>query len=401
MLHLVTLLCLAAMPDTNWPGFRGDGSSQSAARDLPLEWSDDANLAWQRDLTGYGQSSPVAWGGAVFVTSVVGEKKERLVVASYEIKTGQPRWEKQFDATQQIADSDYVSKAAPTPLVDADRLYAFFESGDLVAFDHDGQELWRRKLTAELGEFKGNHGVGSSLAATDEAIFVLVDHDGPSYLLAIDKKTGRDRWKNDRPPLVSWTSPIVTLDGPQTELIVSSNGAVESYSAADGKLRWRLSGLKGNTVPSATVSKSLVLVGSSDVGNNLAVKRDGTGDLKDDKIAWRSKEASATFSSPLVHDGRVYLVNRAGVAFCLNLESGETLWSQRIGGSCWASPLGAGDRVYLFGKDGLTTVVRAGAEFEKLAENKLTVDGKVYGVAALPGAFILRNGKKLICVGKP
>ncbi len=397
---LVITAAALAQP-THWAGFRGDGSSHATFEKLPLQWSDNEHVAWQRALTGYGQSSPVVWDQSVYVTSVVGKKKEQIVAASFDLRSGKSNWEVTLDAAQQIADSDYVSKAAPTPVVDAKRLYSFFESGDLVAFDHDGAKVWHRKLTQEYGEFKGNHGVGSSLAAAADTIFVLVDHDGPSYLLAVDKQSGQNRWKLDRPAKVSWSSPIVAGDGATAELIVSSNGSVESFSAADGKSRWQLTGLKGNTVPSAVVGKELVVVGSSEPGNNLAVPRNGAGELADNQVLWKAKDATCSLGSPLLYDGCVYMVNRAGVAFCLDAKTGQTHWSERLGGSCWASPLASGDRIYFFGKDGLTTVLRSGPQKDKLAENQLAIEGRVYGVAATPGAFVLRTGQKLICVGNP
>lgn len=398
---LLPLLLIAATPGPNWPGFRGDGTSVSSLEQLPLRWSDDSGIAWKADLADYGQSSPVVWGDLVFVTSAAGESKETDVVRCVELATGKTRWEREFAATQKVMASDYVSRAAPTPVVDREHVFAFFESGDLAALDHAGQEMWRRSLTAEYGEFKGNHGVGASLAQTDDLVIVLADHDGPSYLLAIEKSTGKNRWKLDREPRVSWSSPVIA-SGPEPQIIVSSAGIVEAYRAADGKAIWSLEGLEGNTVPSATVAGDLILVGSGDAGHNLALRRDRSGKLADGDIAWRLKNESTSFSSLLAYQGRVFMVNRAGAAFCVDQKDGKVLWTHRLSGSCWASPLGGAGRVYFFGKDGVTTVIKAdAAEFESLAENRLTVEDRVYGVAAVPGAFVLRTGSKLICVGKP
>ncbi|HEY5313222.1 MAG TPA: PQQ-binding-like beta-propeller repeat protein [Pirellulales bacterium] len=396
------LIALTATPADRWPAFRGAGDSLAAATQLPLEWSDDQGVAWQLPLTGYGQSSPVVWGDRVFVTAVDGESKEELLVMCASVPHGTLEWTQRFKATQTTKLSDYVSRGAPTPAVDADRVYAFFESGDLIALDHRGSQQWTRHLAREFGELRGNHGIGASLACSRDAIFVLVEHEGPSYLLALDKVSGKTRWKIDRPAKVSWTSPIVNESGSgSAEVIVGSAGTLEAFRVDDGKRLWWLSGLEGNTVPSPTVGAEHVVVGSTHVASNIAVRRGHTGELSAEQIAWRSKDASSSFASPLVYQDRVYFINRAGAAFCLDLATGRTLWTQRLAGSCWASPVGAEGRVYFFGKDGVTTVVKAAATFEKLAINKLTIEGRVYGVAPVHGAFLLRTGKKLICVGNP
>ncbi len=381
-----------------WPAFRGDGTSTTDANNLPLKWSAEEGIAWQVQLPGYGQSSPVVWGDTVFVTAASGEMKETLIVAAYDLASGKQRWKQQFPATEKEKATDYVSKAAPTPAVDGERVYAFFESGDLLALDHSGKLLWQRQLTKEYGAFQGNHGLGSSLALAQAGLVVLIDHDAPGYLLCIDKATGKNRWKVDRDARVSWSSPIV-VPGAEEEILISSAGVVQAYRASDGELIWQHSGLDGNTVPSPTAAGDLVVIGSREAAWNVALKR---GAQVEDRIAWKA-EASSSFGSPLVHRGKVYFVNRAGVATCVELATGKTLWSQRLPGSCWASPLGAGDRVYFFTKDGETVVVAAAGDQDHrptvLAENSLPESGTVYGVAAVPGAFVVRTTEKLYRIG--
>jgi outer membrane protein assembly factor BamB len=399
IIPFVFALC-CVLPEANWPAFRGHGNSLSAAADLPLTWADDQGIAWRAELPGYGQSSPVVWGDRAFITAVSGPQKEEALIVCLDVASGKILWKQTFAAATKITDSDYVSRAAPTPAVDADRVYAFFESGDVVALDHNGKEQWHRKLTVDYGDFQGNHGIGSSLALAGDRLIVLIDHDGPSYLLALDVATGKNHWKIDRPSKISWSSPIFGKAAGRDQIVVSSSGTVESFDPVDGKQLWSFGGIEGNTVASPTLTGDLVLVGSSDGGNNFVLRANGNGSLPADAVVWRSNDAAASFSSPLVHRDRVYLVNKAGVASCLDLRDGKKLWAERIG-SCWASPLGAGDRVYFFGKDGVTTVLAAEPEFKKLAENTLTIDGRLYGAAVVPGAFLLRSGNQLICVGKP
>ena len=391
---------IAASPVDVWPAFRGTGSSVSAARGLPLTWNADDGVAWSIKLPGKGQSGPVVWRDRVFVTSVTGSSKKTAVVTCVELTTGRRLWQKEFKSSVPAKVSGYISQSAPTPAVDAKRVYAFFEVGNLVALDHAGKVVWQRSLTDDYGKFLGNHGLGNSIALTDDAVIILVDHAGPSYLLAVDKATGKTLWKADRPQKVSWSSPIVDRTGETTQIIVSSNGTCEAFEAKTGKQLWIVEGIDGNTVPSATVTKDLIVVGSGKVGSNLAIRRGGLGNVTKTHVAWRSQDATATFSSPLIFKGHVYLVNRAGVAFCLDQSTGSTMWKQRIGESCWASPLGAGKRVYFFGKSGRTTVVATGPKLSVLAENVLPTDDRVYGVAAVDNRFVIRSGNRLDCIAR-
>jgi outer membrane protein assembly factor BamB len=421
----------------NWPGFRGTGDGVSRATKVPVEWSPKKNLAWKVDLPGYGQSSPVVWKGRVYVTAVKGPNKDKNLVLALDGSTGKLLWEKAFDSTQPRKSTTTVSRAAPTPAVDAAGVYAFFESGDLVRLSHEGKSAWSRSLAKEYGEFKGAHGLGSSLAQNARAVFVLADHQGPAYLLAIDKKTGKNLWKADRKSRGSWTSPVVLTLGGKEQVVVSSNGSVAGYDAATGKELWAVEGVAGNTIPSATVAGSdRLLIGAGKPRGGAAEGKPVTTncclrlEVKDGKTTchtvWKAPNAVAYYATPLAYKGCAYLVNSAGVVQCLDLESGKLLYSGRTSGACWASPVGVGDRVYLFGKDGVTTVLRTGPKFEELARNSLWDESKkapapekneeqgggssrrpggygpdtptVYGTAVVDGAIYLRTGTTLFCV---
>jgi outer membrane protein assembly factor BamB len=385
----------------NWPGFRGTGDSHSNARQLPLHWSATKGIAWQTDLTGYGQSSPVVWRDRIFLTSVQGANKEKLFAFCYDLKTGRALWQREAAATFTQKDEDIVSKAAPTPVVDGQRVYFFFESGDLLVFDHQGKAQWQRKLATEYGGYKAKFGLGSSLAQTDTAIIVLVVHGGASYLLAVDKQTGQNRWKTGLKSGEIWTTPLVTNVNGQPLLMVSLEGGVTAFNVQTGQAVWTVEGLKGNGVPSPTLAteQKLLIVGSQDRGMNLAIKLGGTGNVTASHIAWRANEATANFASPLVYRGLVYFVSKVGVAYCLDATTGAEKWRQRIGGECWTSPVAAGERIYFFTNEGVTTVVQAGAQYKEVAKNLLPT-GRVYGVAAVDGALLLRSGRKLIKLGE-
>lgn len=395
MLYGLVLTLVAATPGEHWPGFRGDGTSITTARQLPLKWSDSEHVAWSAEIPGYGQSSPIVWRDRIFVTSTKGDEKETIVVSAFALDTGKLAWSREFPASQKVKVSDYVSRGAPTPVVDAERVYAFFESGDLLALTHAGEPVWQRSLVKEYGEFKGNHGVGTSLAATADSVIVLIDHAGPSYLLAADKTSGANRWKVDRESRTSWSTPAIRTAGGSTEIVISSNGTVEGYRAETGERDWWIDGVDGNTTSSPTCIGDLIFVGSSKPNQNLAVLPSGRGDVSGTGIRWRAEEATSSFGSPLLAGNVAWFVNKAGVLYAVDPQSGKTLWNERLPDSCWASPLSVGDRVYFFTKGGQTVVYRASREKELLAESSLTVEGRIYGIAAVNGAIIVRSGSKL------
>jgi outer membrane protein assembly factor BamB len=391
------LLHASAAIAAEWPEFRGHGDSLSQTTKLPLTWSSTKNVAWTSATSGYGQSSPVVQGGRVFLTSIDGEEKETLYVSCLDLRSGRELWRRQFAATQRVKNSDMTSKGAPTPCVDRDRLYVFFESGDLIALDHDGGTVWSRKLTEEYGPFKGNHGVGSSPRLTSKGVTVLVAHGGPCYLLSVDRATGKNLWRTERETKTAWTTPCVMRRAGKEQIVVSVNGRLEAYDASDGSSRWFVDGLKGNLLSSATISGDVLVAGSSEKGHITAYQLPAK-ENEPARVLWKAENASSYFGSPLIHRDRVWLTAKVGVGRCLDLKTGRELWSGRLAGECWASPVGAGSRVYLFTVKGVTEVRNAEAPDEKLAENSLDDMERTYGVAVVDDGFVLRSGRKVVKV---
>ncbi|MEM6505540.1 MAG: PQQ-binding-like beta-propeller repeat protein [Planctomycetota bacterium] len=391
-------------PVTHWPGFRGDGASHTAAADLPTQWTDNS-LAWRITLPGYGQSSPIIYDGRVYITSVEGDNKEQNTAACYDLATGEVRWVKRFDSSAPQERTMMVSQAAPTGCVDEAGFYAFFESGDLVAFDHDGNTRWTRSILEQYGRQEQGHGLGSSLAQTNDAIIVLVAHRGPSYLLAIDKQTGKNRWKTDREAGTSWASPVVVdapggPDQPDGKRIITSiSPLAESFDAETGKRVWRVGGIEKNFVPSPTITNNTVYIASSEPKSNLAIERGGIGDLSNTHIAWEGGGRPSGFGSPLATDEAVYFVNKAGAVEALDPKTGGRRWQHVLPEGVWASPVWdtRTDHLYFFCTDGSAVVLKDnGVAAEVIAENKLSTTGKVYGVAFVDKHIVLRTDTELI-----
>ncbi len=380
---------------TRWPGFRGDGTNVSHAARLPLTWSDQT-VAWRVTTPGFGQSSPVIWDSSVFVTSIEGAMKERLWVTALNLEDGSEQWRQAFDASEPHEFNDYVSKAAPTPVVDQDRIYSFFASGDLIALGHDGAVHWQRDLTKDYGSVGGNHGVGNSLLLTPRAVVVLLTRRTYSYLLAVDRTTGDTLWRTERDAGVAWTTPVLSPEG--NEIVVSASGQIEGFDAVTGERRWHFAGLSGNHVPSPTVTNELVVVGGLAVDANLAIRRGGLGKLDETAVAWKTGSGS-NFGSPFAYGKCIYWINPAGAARCLDPQSGEVQWTHRLSASTWATPLGHRDHVFFFGEDGTTEILAASAKTAQVvATNHLSVSAPVTAIAAVDDAILIRAGTELIRV---
>lgn len=409
---LLCLFCPLALASSEWPGFRGDGSGRTDALDLPLSWQHDENVAWRVDLPGYGQSSPIIWGDHVYITSVEGEKKNYGVVHPLDLESGSTVWSKQFESSQTDRNNHSISRAAPTAVADADGLVVFFESGDLIGLTHGGEVRWSRSLTKEYGKFISNHGLGSSLIQTESTVFLQVDHTGPSYLLAVDKATGSNVWKTERPSRLSWTSPVLARVHERTVIFTSSNGNLASYDAESGRELWSLDGISGNTIPSPAVHGDIVVVGAvkprgasegrSAEQSNCAIRLIPSADGLAYELLWEGEDAVADYASPVVHNDYVYLVTQEGKLLCRSLATGEFQYAEDVP-NCWATPIVTNDRVYVFGKNGEATVVATGPAFQRLSQNSIWEEdaGKehtVYGAAAVNGSIVLRTGTVVICL---
>ena len=381
----------AAEPPGLWPGFRGSGDSHSAAR-LPLSWSGRHNLAWKIATPGFGQSTPVVHAGRIFLTAVEGPRKEKLLVLSLDARTGKEIWRKAFDSSRPQEAGERVARAASTPALDGESLYAMFDSGDLLALDHDGAVKWKKNFNTDYGPINNGHDFGSSLRQSADTLYAFVNHVGPSYLVAIAKNDGVTRWKVDLPSEGGWNTPVLTEAAGKPTLLVQRQGGVAAYDPASGKLLWEdlRQFSRENAIPSLSVSRGIAVVPSLAKGGTWAFKLDSPK-----QPLWNAKAATNAFSSPLLTAKRAYFVNSVGALFAVDLETGRDLWSTRLPATTWASALLSRDRVYFFTGDGATLIFRDSDTIEKLGENYLDVTSTVYAATPLDGALLLRTGNTL------
>jgi len=439
ILFLVCILCTSsAVAEDSWPAFLGVGGRLTNTDQLPLQWSPTENIRWKQTIPGHGQSSPVVWDSTVFITTTEGPNKDKFFVIAYDTNTGDEKWRHAIVNSDPVENSVYVSRAAATPVVDVHRVIGFFESGQLICLDHAGKSLWQRDLGAEFGKFQNKFGLSASPTQDESSVYILVDDEGPSYLTAIEKSTGKSLWKSDRSARKSWASPTILPIGDVPQLVISSGGAVDGYDCQTGSVLWTYDQVGGNsgTTPLSAGDGLFLVAGSpgrdgenTDMAkkSNLLMKVLKTGEDWVAKPVWISDEATPSWGSPIVNGDCAYWVNRSGVVYCLDRQTGNLHYKQRTKESCWATPFPTGDRIYFFGKDGTTTVLAAGREFQILSVNQLwnpedaAVDPKAgatesdenrrrsaamfsgpiqYGIAVANNCFFVRTGDQLFCISE-
>lgn len=421
---LITLCAsVSAVADENWASFQNGGRVSFAEAGAP----GDLQLAWTADVAGYGQSSPVIWEGRVYVTSVSGANKETYHVSAYRLADGEKLWQHDFPNASPRESSNYVSKAAPTPAADENGVVCFFEGGNLLGLSHDGEVRWERNLVSEYGAIDSNHGLAASVEQSDDTVFIWAERKTDPYVLAVEKSSGETRWKAAGLGVTSWASPrLVPVEG-GSHLVLSGIGRISGLDPESGKRLWTFEKISGNSTPTpmplgegrfligATVGRGEADSGRAAESNGvIAIKKQPDGTWRADFV-WKARQATSAFGSPIDHAGHVYFVNRSGVLFCLDVESGEEKYVQRLGNSLWATPVARGDRLYFFGKEGTLVTASKGPSFRMLAETELlsarqrtghddptsASEATLYGVAVVGNRFLIRFGRTLHCLQPP
>lgn len=398
---LFLILPLSNVDAGDWTSFRNGGISKALESNIkyPENWSPLSGIAWQKEVEGYGQSTPVIWDDRIYLSSVKGKMKEQCVLNCFDLQTGNNIWKHELNSGEKVPSNYRVARAAPTPLVDESGVYVFYESGVLLALDHLKQVLWKRDLSDEYGKFKNHHGLGSSPAQSKDFLFLNVEHSGPSYLIAIEKNTGKTKWKIDRPSGTSWTSPIVVSNtADQTEaVIISSNGRVDAYDSRNGKLLWGLGDLGGNSVPSPTFVDGLLFIGaripqfgtqSAGSRSNLCLNLNHLHEKP--SISWRAQKAVSDYTSPVISGECVYFINKVGVLYCLDINTGKQHFAKRLKEPCWATPVIIGNLIYFFGKNGGALVLENGTQYKEIAFNRLWAEKN----PPAPENYVEFNGTK-------
>jgi outer membrane protein assembly factor BamB len=389
------VLALAGpLPAGDWPQFRGPGGTAvSDDTGLPLHWGPKQNVRWKADLPGRGLSSPVVAGGRLYVTCCSGHLQERLHVLCFDIATGKKRWERQFWATGNTMCNPKTCMAAPTPVTDRKRVYALFATGDLVALDAEGGLLWYRALARDYPQITNQVGMAASPVLWRDVLMLPMENAGDSFAAGLDARTGRNRWKVQRPRDINWVTPTLLERDGRTEVVFVSGQGMAAYDPGSGEQRWSYVGAGLGSIPTPAVGDGLMLLPGG------AAVRPGSGD-KPPAVAWKSNKLRPAYSSPLYYRGRVYALNNTStVLACADMRTGRVLWQERLRGPFSASPVAAEGRIYLVNEEGLTTVLLAGDRAKVLATNAL--DASILATPALAdGAVFLRSDRAVYCLAR-
>ena len=402
----------------NWPGWRGPrGDGTSLEKGVPVKWSATENVAWKMKVPGRGHSSPVIWGDRVLLASCLPEKEQRILLC-LDRRTGRELWRRVVIKSGLETLHRLNSRASGTPATDGKLIFATFMKIDgrkvpapnvgaarlitpgtivVAAFDMDGRQKWN----VEIGEFISAHGFNSCPVIYEDLVIINGDHDGKSYMAALDRETGKVRWKVKREHGIrSYGTPIIRKVGGRTQMVLAGSKAVTSYDPDTGRQHWTVDGPTEQFVASMVFDGSHFFVtGGFPERHILAIRPDGKGNVTETHIAWRARRGASYVPSPIVVGKYFLVVADSGVASCFLAKTGERLWMERLGGGHSASTISAGGLVYFVSDKGVTSVVKPGPKFEVMAKNEI---GELVSSspAISQGQIFIRGEKHLFCVGR-
>lgn len=414
---------------SNWAQFRGpDGQGISADKNLPTEWSGTKNVLWKVPVEGRGHSSPIIWGNRLFLTTsiegetlsdakpyvhilgkdefkhpdwVAADKKHTFKVICMDSDTGKLLWEK-VAYTGKVFDHRHrkSSFASPTPVTDGQYVYAYFGSEGLYCYDFKGNLVWQKNLggIATLGM-----GVGTSPVLYENLVILQCDEDtgDKSFIVALDKKTGKEVWRQARKVQVSWGTPSIARTPQRAELITNGNEWIIAYDPASGKELWRCKGVESNAIHTPLIGKDFVIVSAGyPAKRTLAIKLGGSGDVTATNILWKYEKGTAYVASPILYNDYLYLITDKGILTCVVPKTGEIKYEGGrvpIPASFMASPVAYNGNILLPSEDGDTFVVKAGTTHEVVRTNSL--GEPVYTTPALANDRVyIRGEKNLYCI---
>jgi outer membrane protein assembly factor BamB len=446
MRHVVYTLIVALVPTVgvradDWPHWRGPkGTGVSAETGLPTRWSATENIAWKVPLAGLGVSTPVVSGDRIFVTSQTGagarqpgrhptlvqgpdpvasgerplgsarpaagdpgDRRVTFVVEAFARAGGRRLWEYRLAADGPLPGvHDKHNLASPSPVTDGTLVYAWFGTGQIVALDREGRPVWQRRLGKEYGPFEINWGHGSSPTLYGDTIILLCDHSPASYLLALDKRTGKERWKVDRGRgLSSYSTPLV-IDVPSgPELIVNSSTRVDAYDPRTGQFLWHTGDSNRFPIPTPVFHDGLLYMSRGyRSGPYMAIRPGGRGDVSASHVLWTVPTGAPYISSLVFDRGLLYMAGGEGIVTAVDAATGKRVWQERVGGIYTASPVAADGKIYLLSETGETVVLKSGTAPEVMARNNLG-ERTVASLAISGGQLFIRTDEHLYCIGKP
>ena len=400
MVAFTALLLVNRGQADNWPAWRGakgDGISQET--NLPAEFSRERNVTWKTSLPGPGNSTPIVWDEHVFLTCATDNGKVRSLFC-LDRNTGRVRW--RYNAAypdQESAHSDnpYCSGS---PTTDGSLVYASFDSAGVVACDFSGKVVWRR----ELGKLKHVFGPSSTPVLYKNLLIVHRGPGEPTHIVALDKRTGETVWNTpekgiDDKLYGSWSTPVFYQVNGRDEFALSMPGELKGYDPQTGKEIWKCVGLGPSNYPDTAVGNGVLIGVSGFQKSMMAIRMGGRGLIDESARLWHVEKTQQRIGSGVVKAGYLYLSNAPGIAECVEVATGKTVWKERLGGNLWGSVLCAGERLYVANTEGKIFVMAASPKFELLATNDLAEHIKA-AIAPSDGQLFVRTYENIYCVGR-
>ena len=394
---LAVLLLLGAQ---DWPGWRGPkGDGQSAETGFPTRWSPTEGVKWKVPIPGKGHSSPVVVGDRVFLTTCDEDTGERKLLC-LSTSDGKTLWEKTLFTAPLERKHGLNSFASSTPVTDGRRIWvAFLEAPKFQVYclDLDGKPVW----TASPGTFASVHGFCSSPVLWKDTVIFNGDQDDVAYIVALEKETGKERWRADRPNKTrSYVPPVIFEAAGRPQLVLSGSKCVASYDPDSGKQIWILDGPTEQFVASLVYTEGIFFVtGGFPKHFLIGIKPDGQGNITKTHELWRDTKGVSYVPSPIAWGPHFYVVSDGGQASCLDAKTGKRLWMEKLGGHHSGSPVAAGGLLYFIDDKGATYVIKAGGTFELVAKNE--IGEECYSSPALAKRQIyIRGAKHLFRIGE-
>jgi outer membrane protein assembly factor BamB len=431
VLLLIVFGTVRAQSSDHWPQWRGPFFNGMARGDAPTEWNDTKNIKWKTEIPGRGFSTPVVWGDRIFLTTAIPTGKpaetpqpqpeqqgrragggagplveHRFEVLALDRKTGKIIWQK----TAKVATPHegyhraYGSFASNSPVTDGKYVYASFGSRGIYCFDFNGKLIWEKDLGVQM-KMRLAFGEGAAPLLVGNQLFLVFDHEAGSFMVALDKRNGKEMWRSAREEPSSWSTPLAIQHDGRTEIIVPATNKVRSYDPQTGKVLWESAGLGSNVIPVPVTHNGMVFVMSGHRDPKLmAIKLGKQGDLTgSDAIAWSHTRGIAYTASPVLHDGKLYIVTDNGMMSAFNATTGEAYYAQtRLpkAANMKASPVGANGKLYLATEDGDVVVLKMGEKFEVIATNHLQDQVFIATPVIAGGEIYLRGQTTLFAISE-
>ena len=405
-------------PPMNWPSWRGPFQNGTAYKmRLPTRWSKTENVAWVTPLPGRSAATPAIWNDHVFVSSIDAKTKELLALCLSR-KNGQILWRKALGYDKKIGRSDTM--ASPSPMTDGERVYFYFGTGELLAYDFSGNEIWRRNIQKDHGKFKMLHGYAATPLLYQGKLYVPVLHrSDDSYILAIDPKTGADLWKQARRTNAraeskeAYTTPIPYQVNGRTEIVLMGGDYLTGHDSETGAELWRWGTYNPRkighwrVVPSAVTGPGLIYIAAPKRAPMYAIKAGGTGRLGDEHVAWKfgvvhKRNNTPDVCTPAYREGNLYVLDGdRKILFCLDAKTGAIKWQGHLGGKdiYRASPTVADGKIYCIDRRGEAVVLAVGDEFKVLSRASMGGRPAQSTIAAAHGQLFIRTADNLYCIG--